>query len=90
MLLARTNPPKLNFRPLQTPKMSKKVDIFSQNLVLAWYFMVFLVRTSYTAADTLIAGALLFSRGRPVTLYALGNLASIVMSPKTEAFPELC
>ena len=37
-------------------KISKKTVFFSQNLDFAWYFMVFLVRTSYTAADTLTAG----------------------------------
>ena len=57
MFLARTNLLKHNFQPLQTPKMSKKVDILSQNLVSAWYFMVFLVRTSFPAADTLTASS---------------------------------
>ena len=55
MFLAGTNLLAL-VSALETPEMSKKVDIFSQNLYFAWYFMVFLVRTSFPAADTLTAG----------------------------------
>ena len=41
---------------LRTPN-KKNMIFFSQVLVFAWYFAVFLVRTPYTAADTLTAGA---------------------------------
>ena len=42
---------------LRTPNPNKNMIFFSQVLVFAWYFAAFLVRTPYTAADTLTAGS---------------------------------
>ena len=56
VLLTGTNLYKPFFSSSEISKMSKKLFFVSQNLDFAWYFMVFLVRTSYTAADTLTPG----------------------------------
>ena len=53
VLLTGTNLSELFFRLRKCRKYPKKLIFSSQNLDFAWYFMVFLVRTSYTAADTL-------------------------------------
>ena len=52
----RDKPLRTLFSSSEMSQMSKKTVFFSQNLDFAWYFMVFLVRTSYTAADTLTTG----------------------------------
>ena len=54
---SRDKPLRSLFSSSEMSKISQKTDFFSQNLDFAWYFMVFLVRTSYSAADTLTAEA---------------------------------
>ena len=55
MFLAGTNLLPLVFL-LWRPRKCRENDIFRQNLDLSRYLMVFLVRTSFPAADTLTAG----------------------------------
>ena len=78
VLLTGTNLSELFFRLRKCRKYPKKTVFFSQNLDFAWYFMVFLVRTSYTAADTLTAGQVGPRRG----------LSSRV--PKIDKNPKKC
>ena len=66
VLRVGTNLSERFFLLLKCRKYPKKLIFFCQNLDFAWYFMVFLVRTSYTAADTLTA----------VWLFVLGLFSS--------------
>ena len=63
---------------LRIPNPKKNMILFSQVLAFAWYFAAFLVRTPYTAADTLTAGqfapeAGFLGRVLPISTYVLKN-----------------